>query len=71
MPEKGHLLGEQQTLFILQYYHCVLPVPFAARSKTWVCGRSLNGIVGSNPTGGMDVCLVSVVCCLVEVYATG
>jgi len=27
-----------------------------ARSKTWVCGRSLAGIVGSNPTGGMDVC---------------
>jgi hypothetical protein len=26
--------------------------------------------VGSNPTGGMDVCLVSVVCCQVEVPAT-
>jgi hypothetical protein len=29
----------------------------AARSKTYVCGRALAGIVGSNPTGGMDVCL--------------
>jgi hypothetical protein len=28
----------------------------AARSKPWVCGRSLAGIVGSNPAGGMDVC---------------
>jgi len=26
----------------------------------WVCGRSLAGIVGSNPTGGMDVCLLLV-----------
>jgi hypothetical protein len=29
-----------------------------ARSKVWVCGRSLPGIAGSNPTGGMDVCLL-------------
>jgi len=38
---------------------CVLhrkPIPVAARSKAWVCGRSLSGIAGSNPTGGMDVC---------------
>ena len=27
----------------------------AAQSKALVCGRSLVGIVGSNPTGGMDV----------------
>ena len=27
----------------------------AARSKAWVFGRSLAGIPGSNPTGGMDV----------------
>ena len=26
-----------------------LPIPVAARSKAWVCGRSLAGIVGSNP----------------------
>jgi hypothetical protein len=30
----------------------------AARSKAWVCGRSLPGIVGFNPNGGMDVCLL-------------
>jgi hypothetical protein len=44
----------------------------AARSEAWVCGRSLAGITGSNPAGDMDGCLfVSVVCCLVEVSATG
>ena len=29
-----------------------------ARSKAWVCGRSPAEIVSSNPTGGMDVCLL-------------
>ena len=28
------------------------------RGTAWVCGRSLAGIVGSKPTGGMDVCLL-------------
>jgi hypothetical protein len=36
----------------------IMPVLVAARSKTLVCGRSLAGIVGSNHTGGMDVCLL-------------
>jgi hypothetical protein len=27
----------------------------AARSEAWVCGRSLAGIAGSNPAGGVDV----------------
>jgi hypothetical protein len=31
-----------------------LPVPVAARSNAWVCGRSLSGIVGSNSCGDMD-----------------
>jgi len=38
------------------------PVPVAARSKAWVCGRSPAEIMGSNPTGGMDVCLLWVLC---------
>jgi hypothetical protein len=30
--------------------------PMAARSEEWACGRrSLAGISGSNPAGGMDV----------------
>jgi hypothetical protein len=48
------------------------PIWAAARYKAWVCGRSLAGIAGSNPTGGMDVCLVWVLrVCQVEVSATG
>ena len=48
------------------------PVPVAARSKVWVCGHLLPGIAGSNPTGGHGcLSVVSVVCCQVEVCATG
>jgi hypothetical protein len=38
-----------------------VPVPVAARSKAQVYGRSSTAIVGSNPTGGMDVFLLCVV----------
>ena len=49
-----------------------LPVPVAARSKAWVCSRLLAGIVGSNSAGGMDFfSVVGVVCCQVEVSASG
>jgi hypothetical protein len=37
--------------FIQQY--TTLPVPVAARSKAWVCGRSLGGTLGSYPGEGM------------------
>jgi ABC-type uncharacterized transport system permease subunit len=33
-------------------------IPVAAQSKAWVCSHSLAGVVGSNPAGGMDVCLL-------------
>jgi hypothetical protein len=46
-----------------------VPIPVTTQSKAWVCGRSLAGIAGSNPAGGMS--LVSVECCQVEVSATG
>jgi len=44
------------------------PILVAVLSKGWVCGRSLAGIVGSNPPGGHG-CLsrVGVVCYQVEV----
>ena len=49
-----------------------VPIPVAARSKASVCRRLLAGLVGLNPAAGdMDVCLLSVVCCLGEVCATG
>jgi hypothetical protein len=52
------------------------PITVAARSRTWtVFGRSKPGIVGSNPTQGMDVCVcVYSVCVLLSVgsgLATG
>ena len=33
------------------------PIPVFARSKARDCGLSLAGIAGSNPAGGMTVCL--------------
>ena len=39
-------------------YYYLVSVPVAARSKAKVFGRSPAEIVGSNPTGGMDVCLL-------------
>ena len=42
------------------------------RSKAYVCGRSLVGIAGSSPVGGMDVCLLCIFCVVqVEVSAKG
>jgi hypothetical protein len=46
------------------------PVPVAARSKAYIYGRSPTAIVGSNPNRRMDVYLLCVVCCQVEVSAT-
>ena len=48
-----------------------MPISVAAQSKAWVCGSSLVGIAGSNPTKGRDMSLVSIVCCQVEVPTTG
>jgi hypothetical protein len=39
-----------------------MPVPVAALSKAYVYGRSPAAIVGLNPTGSMDVCLLCVLC---------
>ena len=41
----------------VQEEHFYKPIPVTARSKAWVCNRSLVGIASSNPSGGMDVCL--------------
>ena len=44
----------------------------AVRTKAWVFSCSLVGTAGSKHAGGMDVLfLVNVVCCQVEVSATG
>jgi hypothetical protein len=38
------------------------PIPVAARSEAWDCGRSLAGIEGSDPAADMDVSLLGVLC---------
>jgi hypothetical protein len=46
---------------ILSYQYCTLSIRVAARSKAWnAFARSNTGIVGSNPTEGIDVCVYSV-----------
>ena len=40
------------------------PIPVAVRSKALVFGRSPGEIVGSNTSGGMDVCFVCSECCV-------
>jgi hypothetical protein len=52
------VLGVTLTVVCNIIYIYFVPIPVAARSKAWVFGRSLTGIAGSNPTGGMDVCVV-------------
>jgi hypothetical protein len=38
-----------QVRFNLHRLKWILPIPVAARTKAWLCGRSRAGIVGSNP----------------------
>jgi len=38
----------------------VLPITVDARSEASICGRSFAEIVGSNPVGSMEVCLLGV-----------
>ena len=51
----------------LRQSYGIMPIPMTALSTVWVCGRSLAGIMGLNPDGGM----VNVLCCQVEVSAQG
>ena len=50
--------GRVWTGFILLRVRSIAPTPVAARSKAWVCGHSVAGVVGSNPAGCMDVFLL-------------
>jgi hypothetical protein len=50
------MIQSYTTLSLLVLLVVFPPVPVAARSKAWAFGRSPAEIVGSNPTGGMDVC---------------
>ena len=49
-----------------------VPIPVAARSRTWICSRSHAGIAGSNPAQGHGYpSLMSVAWCQVQVSASG
>jgi hypothetical protein len=50
---------ERTSDYVRQYKKTI---PAAALSKAWVCVRSLAGIAGSNPAGGMDVCVLNMWC---------
>jgi hypothetical protein len=52
------ILGKKIKSLFWGKYKQYMPIPVAVRSKAWVFGRFLAGIAGSNPTGGMDVCLL-------------
>ena len=46
-------------VYLITLYHYLTgPTPVTARFKPWVCGRSLDGIAGSNPATGMHVYLL-------------
>ena len=47
-----------QTVVKIVFRKVQWPITVTARSKKWLCDGSLAGIVGSNPTGGMDICLL-------------
>jgi len=55
---KYHSSFTQPTHYVWNYvnYNYMLPISVAARSKAWVCSRSLAGTAVSNPAGDMDVC---------------
>ena len=46
------------SLQFLRHQEILRPVPVAARSKEWVCGRSLAVIVGSKRVAGVNACLL-------------
>jgi hypothetical protein len=53
-------------------FNCLyIAIPVAAQSKAFVCGLSLAGVACSNPTRGMDVCLLWVFLFQAEISATG
>jgi hypothetical protein len=47
---------------IQDFMRLLKKIPVTTWSKAWVCGHSLTCTVGSNPTGGRDVCLLWVLC---------
>jgi hypothetical protein len=69
-----YYLFQQQEFLYFPHIMYIWPTTAAARFKSWtVFARPHAGIVGSNPTQGMDVCIVCVcsVLCVGRGTATG
>jgi hypothetical protein len=63
-PVKTQSFSDTYVATVVRTYPVAhVPIPAAARWKVCVYGRSLAGIAGSNPAGGLS--LGSVVCCQV------
>jgi hypothetical protein len=48
------ILKKDKFYIFTDYEIYIKPIPLSARSKAWVCGRSVVGMASSNPKGGMD-----------------
>jgi hypothetical protein len=61
LTERDRSAQSQKKLakIILRAFNHCKQSPMAARSKAWVCGRSLAGIVGSNTAECMECCVLS------------
>ena len=53
-----HIARKNTEILLIASEQIRLLIPVAERSKSWVCERSPAGIAGSNPAGGMGVCLL-------------
>jgi hypothetical protein len=54
--------SQQRGLSVLYEYVTMKQIPVAARSKAWICGRTLAGIISSKPAGACrSVCFESCV----------
>jgi hypothetical protein len=69
LPFSEHQIHRQVT--DSAYVNKKVPVPVDARSKAWICRRSLAGVAVSYPVRIIHLCLVSVVYLQVELAATG
>jgi hypothetical protein len=55
---KFQTISKTKTNLITSLMGIITPTSLAARSKDWVCGRSIVGIAGSIPARVMDVLLL-------------
>ena len=56
--ERTQNVDRQSIYYLVGLMYIYRPISVAARSEAQVYGRSSAAIVGSNPTGGMEVCLL-------------